>query len=374
MTVHILLPGGSSTSIDLAPCETVNELKQRVATAINMSSKDFTITHDGIELEGGHAVSDTPLCSGEALHATPSRRSAAKESLRRDHDYTESEIDSGELQTHSSDEKYLPQLRLLCEAGTAPPLYVFAADDIHAVEVVLTSTPQDDLDINSFDCNGDTALHHICRHDSPEMLISHGCDVHVKNVAGQTPLMIASEFCNDEAAVHLLQNGARVEEVDVKHRTALYLAAREKNERLCEMLVLSYGADVGVKDMYGTTPLHAVCEKEHLELCELFLDRGADVNAKNNDGVLPLHLAVRSNHDPICRLLLSHGALCSPADVSGWTPLHYAARRGFETIVATLLEAGADRDAVDNNNETPANHAKYKQYDEVYDMLNEGAY
>ncbi|NCU10880.1 MAG: ankyrin repeat domain-containing protein [Sphingomonadaceae bacterium] len=101
--------------------------------------------------------------------------------------------------------------------------------------------------------SGETALHIVtARRDLTWMrfLIERGASVHVRDVRGATPLVIACNLNFTEGVELLVENGARVDESNNSGETPLITAVHNRNLPLMRIL-LKAGADPDRADNSG---------------------------------------------------------------------------------------------------------------------------
>jgi len=253
-------------------------------------------------------------------------------------------------------------------------------------------------DVNTPQVDGSTALHWVVQADDVELadlLIKAGAKVSAVNVAGATPLllasvngsagmigrllvagadanapltksgdtalMMASRTGKLEAVRVLLDRGAKVNTQETwGGTTALMWAVAEKHPPVTKLLI-ERGADVNVRSYYvpsasgrgfeGTTPipnkptgefeefasgwltpLMLAARENDLESARLLVKAGADVNAQAGDGKDALSLAFFDGSYDVADYLLDSGAKVNQADAQRFTPLFWAVdRRNMET-------------------------------------------
>ncbi|XP_048244137.1 uncharacterized protein LOC125376220 [Haliotis rufescens] len=200
------------------------------------------------------------------------------------------------------------------------------------------------LDINDQDKAGNTTLHcltHFKRygdfvkskcsdHETYQLLLDKGPDVHIKNKAGQTVLHLAA-WANCKKCVEMLLPMSDINDQDEKGNTALHHLTHH-------FAFYRY--------YYGK---RSRC-LDH-ETYQLFLDKGADVQIKNNEGQTVLQLAARANCKKCVEMLLLMFDI-NDQDEAGNTALHYLHHQGlhFKRISGgdchktfqLLLDKGAD--------------------------------
>jgi len=123
--------------------------------------------------------------------------------------------------------------------------------------------------------------------------------------------------------------------------TPLHLAAQYGQTEAARLLLVK-GADVNAKDHYGFAPLHEAALNGRTELAELLLTNGADVNAKATYDYTPLHAAAWEGHKKAIELLIAKGADINARMRGSWTPLLFAAWYGHWEAAELLIAKGAD--------------------------------
>lgn len=274
------------------------------------------------------------------------------------------------------------------------------------------------------------ALHDAAREgrlDDIQRLVAAGgaaVVINVRDPAGATPLHVAVDESQREAALVLLRLGAHPAIPDARGFAPLHLAViRELPEVVLALLEVE-GCDVNSKtfppprgmpmpqraadDEEGsaavepteTTPLNIAVQMGQVEVVRALLQKGADpavADGGGNDAVL---LALEAGDPEVLRALLEGGAspggagtttaahLCAqqgkaellrvvleakaPPDVrdaNGFTPLHLAARMGRVDAVEALLAGGADPAAANNAGATPLHLAAVNRRTEAVAAL-----
>ena len=193
------------------------------------------------------------------------------------------------------------------------------------------------------------------RSEITKALIDAGADVNVKNVKGQTALMVAVMENRPKIAQMLLTAGANVGARDVRSRTALMMAAGEGHVEFVQMF-LAADADVNLKDNSGSqTALSWAAQNGHAEVVQMLLAAGADIKAGfRNGGLTALAEAAAEGHSEIIKILLAAGADVNATSKPQLlvTPLMYATRGGHSKSVKALIDAGADVNAKDSTDDT----------------------
>ena len=115
----------------------------------------------------------------------------------------------------------------------------------------------------------------------------------------QTPLWIACDVGQVDAARLLLEKGAEVDRADEAGETPLDIAKREDHDALVALLE---------EHLDSKFPLHAAARTSDVEAMARLLDGGAEVDAKR-DGATPLFVACEHGRVDAVRLLLQRGAV-----------------------------------------------------------------
>jgi ankyrin repeat protein len=181
-----------------------------------------------------------------------------------------------------------------------------------------------------------------------------------------TPLYIAADKGNKDAAMLLLEKGANVNGITKKINgefTPLYAAAASGHKGMLGLL-LEKGADLNASTDRGFTALHIAAHYNHADVAEYLIARGARVNAKSDSGMTPLVSAAGKCGMETAKLLIAKGAEINAAGKNGFMPLHTAAMEGCRDLAQLLIEKGALVDAQSDFGVTPLySAAEYNQLD-----------
>lgn len=108
---------------------------------------------------------------------------------------------------------------------------------------------------------------------------------------------------------------------DMSGNTALHRAARRNNKHIVQTLI-SHKADVNVRNAAGQTPWHTICYmRTHEDVCQLLIETGADPNTRDWEGVSSLYNAAAGGHVDSMKLMLEAGTDPGIRTVYGWSPL-----------------------------------------------------
>jgi ankyrin repeat protein len=264
-------------------------------------------------------------------------------------------------------------------------------------------------DVEDVDSSGWTALMRAAESGQTAeitALLARGANLEASNpkvYGGATPLVIALEFAEHDAATLLLDRGAKVggktgtdalelaargglddlvdrllaAKVSPKGTDALELAAHYGHASTIRKLVKA-GATVSVRNKsdHGYTPFIVACQNRQVDAARTLLALGANVNDVDDDGMPALHWAVFAErpdeihmyrslggpHDtvyrahpdaPLVTLLVAKRAKLEAVDADGNTALHQAAMMNAAAAATALIAAGAHRDAKNGDGKTP---------------------
>lgn len=200
------------------------------------------------------------------------------------------------------------------------------------------------------------------------LLLLRNADPNCVDRLGGTALHAAAAAGNAHLVSLLLDAKASTEAYRVEgtgsnatSQTPLLVAAEEGEAEAAKALVLGC-ADVNAKDASALTPLHHAVEQEELELARCLLEANADADAFCGQ-MSPLHMAVMHKQSELTSLLIEFKASPILVGKSGMAPLHLAARARAPAVIAVLLDARADRTQQDSHGHTAlelalANNAK----------------
>jgi ankyrin repeat protein len=250
------------------------------------------------------------------------------------------------------------------------------------------------------------------RKNAAEVLISHGAEYTIRDVAWLGDVSRVDALLRDNPALAGDTGGAHKEAV-------LFAAVREGHSEVVKLL-LGRGAKLDIGDRYGYPPLHIAAHAGHKAVARALLEAGSDVNEKGPQGELAIHWAAAKGRLQVADLLvgrdlqintktqmqrvdmdatMQQGAdavkhqlkllellekgrqatlrgsslqIAPPprlAFAAGDTPLHSAAQWGREEIVKILLSNEADVDPKNDWGQAPLHYACVFRHTDIVKML-----
>ncbi|XP_028666613.1 CARD- and ANK-domain containing inflammasome adapter protein [Erpetoichthys calabaricus] len=199
-------------------------------------------------------------------------------------------------------------------------------------------------------------------------LIDRGVDVNARNNMQYTPLLLAAELGNAEAARTLISKKAGIEEKLPSLLTPLHLAVQGGHISLAALL-LEKGAGIDALGPGDQTPLHMAAFHNRPQLAELLLKMGAKVDALTKEALTPLHIASQRGHTSVAQHLIAAKANVNAKDKHSSCPLHLAASGGQSAMVQLLLKNQADPNAVNKEKKMPLHMAATAGHPEVVSLL-----
>ncbi|XP_046338806.2 uncharacterized protein LOC124120111 [Haliotis rufescens] len=174
-------------------------------------------------------------------------------------------------------------------------------------------------------------------------------DINVRNVADQTPIMVAANTKEETFVMELLAINPSVTASDLIGRTVLHYICENGLARAIKKIVCAK-EDVDRKDESGRTALFSACEYGNIDIVTELINMNASIDLPS------LHEACKSKKANILRLLLAEGAPVDAVSKDGDTLLHSACEGGKE-LIDLLLQKGLDINTPGFKGRTPLDKA-----------------
>ena len=208
-----------------------------------------------------------------------------------------------------------------CDSLITPLILAAKAANTHMIETLLSISATARHSINAGDIHEETPLFHAVATghlDCVQLLLGYEADPLLKNDAGTTPLMEATEM------------GA----LDIVKELVLTPFG----------LASSRTVYVNMADDSFAAPLHRAAAWGHLDIVDFLLENHADITLIDEDGDTPLHFASRHKRSDVVERFLHY---CTPEQVNslnadGKTPLFYAISYHNLRMVDLFRKHGAD--------------------------------
>ena len=231
------------------------------------------------------------------------------------------------------------------------------------------------VDLDAKDTYGQTALLKAAQNQSDgvsrvKALITHGTDVHAKDLEGRTVLHHLRSS-TDGSFQHLLEFGVAVNAKDDSGATPLDFAVRQSDNAKYKLLLefggvhgkkrvpplieaahfgniellnllLRNGVDPNLSGRSETSALSSAVEKQNKKVVTTLIKAGADPNLVDRSRLTPLSRAVDSRDKEIVKILIEAGASIHPPDGIPYSPMYFAIGSGDVSMVEFLLQQGAD--------------------------------
>ncbi|XP_017876839.1 transient receptor potential channel pyrexia [Ceratina calcarata] len=227
--------------------------------------------------------------------------------------------------------QYFFQLGLSQESFFGDETVLHAAARSSAFNVLKLLAPHNPT-LNSLDCNGYAAIHHVADRGDPScllVLIDAGCDLDLRTKKGDTALHIAAQASCVENVDLLVEKGANTHLKNHRDQTALHIAARSHSLESVEILLKKGGCDPNMEDSDGRTALHLALGRSLLayDVTEFLITWKADVNKTDKYGYTPLHIAALNELSQCVDILIQHGADLSARTKGGTSALSIILRK-----------------------------------------------
>lgn len=122
-------------------------------------------------------------------------------------------------------------------------------------------------------------------------LLKHNLDINSTDVGGLTALHRAIIGKKQAITNYLLRESANPFVLDDEGATLMHYAVQTASAPTIKLLLL-YNADINAQDRDGWTPLHVAVQARRSDMVKLLLIKGADIQVKNKDGLTPVGLCL----------------------------------------------------------------------------------
>jgi ankyrin repeat protein len=259
------------------------------------------------------------------------------------------------------------------QAMTTPLHRAVEAGDVALVQELLQL--QSDVDINTQDKDGYTALHLAAIYDKFEiaqLLLTHPqCNVNAQNDNnGCTALHLAAANNGVEIVQLLIAHRCNVNTQDNHGYTALHLAVTNDKFEVAQLLLAHPQCDVNAQNKFNETALHRTACVGNFEIAKLLIAQPqCNVNAQDHNGLTALHWAAYGGKFEIVKLLLAYQHDVNAQDHNGCTALHYAVYGGKFEIVKLLLAYQRDVNLEGKDGKTALMIAQEFHYAEIVSLI-----
>ena len=251
--------------------------------------------------------------------------------------------------------------------------------------------------LNQPGVDGNCILHRLQETDAicarlSSICLSHGADPNVRNLAGATPLHIATRASRSSTVSSLLAGGACPDVLDANGESALATATKKCLTGLREIgkalpsieALLKHGAEVNIRDCTQQTPLisvlrafgngltHYKTRRCAEDVLRKMLLAGAKGDAVDADGKSVVMLAATSDYAAwLMDLVLLNGGDPSYVDAEGNSPLHVVHKA---CTAKSLVAAGADLERENAEGDAPLSAAlAANRFEAAQGLLEAGA-
>ena len=183
------------------------------------------------------------------------------------------------------------------------------------------------------------------RTDVIDLLISKSANIDIKNVFGETALIIACKKNNIELVKYLLQKGANVNLGDDISVSPIFVASYYGYIDLAKLLI-DNGSDVNLTTIQNKTAIMYACAECHLDIVKLLVENGADLSIKDIKNNSILIWAEYGGDMSIIEFLVDNGLQISNGSNNEMSPFLFALTHRDIEVADYLLQKGASIDPV----------------------------
>ena len=177
-------------------------------------------------------------------------------------------------------------------------------------------------------------------------LLEKGADPSEATEWGENALMAATDHEEtDVVRAILTKRDLNLNSKDKDGSTALDRALKTGNGEIIHLIRNAMGESSGATCTTDEQALLKASEKGDVEGVRTLLEKGVNANTKDESGWTPLISAAIACNTEVVRTLLDKGVTIESKDVGGYTALMYAAEKGCLDVVRDLVGRGADVNA-----------------------------
>lgn len=170
-------------------------------------------------------------------------------------------------------------------------------------------------------------------------------DIHAEDHLKRSPLHLALEDKDIEAAEKLVKRGADILKKDLNSTTPLHLAILSHNSQLLRLMLANRpkkSISLDIEDSQGNTPLHIAIESKNEEAVILLLEAGANpLRESTLNHRVPLFDAVKPGHINLLNLMLPHLPKNKDHDIYGYL-LFLAVQEKNPLAIKAVIHQGSN--------------------------------
>ena len=220
------------------------------------------------------------------------------------------------------------------------------------------------------------AIHGRCPNETLKKIITRKSHLDAQNMDGQTPLLLACTYRQNNAVKLLLDAGSNPNITDKNKNTSLHAAVHQRCRTNDIKAIIDHFADINAINKNKQTALMIACENRNVAAIKVLLKYRADLDIANSDGDTCLHVVARRDYcKAVIHTMIKNGADVNAKNMFNETPLMKANKNGNIDATKELLNAGADHNMLDGFGDAWVHRAidgGYKQ-ELIQTMIDHGA-